>query len=100
MGEDIEHLLFLAEYDTQVLSVDLHGLYLEQAVFEIEKNIQAAWTRGEKYLRLIHGRGTGRLRGGVHEALRTHKLVAAFRDSSRVFEIGGVTLVVLHSRDA
>lgn len=100
MGEDIEHFLFLAEYDTQALSVDLHGLHPEQAVFEIEKSIQAAWVGGEKYLRLIHGRGTGRLRDGVHEVLRTHNLVVAFRDSSRVFEVGGVTLVVLHSREA
>jgi DNA mismatch repair protein MutS2 len=75
--------------------VDLRGLTVDEALFELGKAIdQAALVRSEK-VEVIHGKGTGALRHGVQKFLKSHPLVAE-QALGEVYEGGwGVTVVKL-----
>ena len=73
---------------------DLHGRRWDQAQEAAEALLQRSFVRGERVLRLIHGKGDGRLRDALHRWLGAHALVAGFREATA----GGSTLVVLHHR--
>jgi len=55
------------------------GKTTEEAVDEIEKGIDKALLSNLSYLYIIHGRGSGALRKGIHEFLRTNPLIKSFR---------------------
>lgn len=75
--------------------VDLRGMTVDEAVFELGKAIdQAALVKSER-LEVIHGKGTGALRKGVEKFLKSHPLVAE-HNLGEVYEGGwGVTVVKL-----
>ncbi len=92
--DDPEALLFLAEAGGDVPETDLHGLYADQALEAAERLLHASFTRRERAIRIIHGKGEGRLRETLHRALRAHPLVLRFRETAD----GGATLVALVER--
>lgn len=77
--------------------VDLRGMSLDEALFELERALdQAALARSER-VEVIHGKGTGTLRKGVEKFLRRHPLVAEHA-LGEVYEGGwGVTVVKLRN---
>jgi len=77
-----------------VPETDLHGLRADEAVAEAERLLQASFVRGEPVIRLIHGKGEGRLREAIHRWLAAHRLVARYREAAA----GGATLVALVGR--
>ncbi len=93
-SEDPEALLFLAEAGGDVPEADLHGLYPAQALESFERLLNAAFVRGERVVRVIHGKGEGRLREALHGACRSHPLVDRFRETAR----GGATAILLVER--
>lgn len=74
--------------------VDLHGKRADEALSDAERLLQSSFVRGERVIRLIHGKGEGRLRDALHAWLRTHRLVERFREEA----MGGATLVALAER--
>jgi DNA mismatch repair protein MutS2 len=76
-------------------SIDLRGMNLEEAFLEIDKYLDDAYLSGLNEVQIIHGKGTGVLRKGITELLRTHRLVT----KHRLGEFGeggtGVTVVTL-----
>jgi len=52
--------------------LELRGLVAEDAVYELEKALDAALLAGLPRLVVIHGKGTGALRQAVHTALAAH----------------------------
>ena len=62
---------------------------------EAESFIDAAVLRGQHTLYLIHGKGTGALRKGLHQQLKSNKSVASFRLGRYGEGEDGVTVVVL-----
>ena len=74
--------------------IDLHGLRWDDARAAAETLVQRAFTGGERAVRLVHGKGEGRLREALHRWLKEHPLVAGFREAAG----GGATLAVLHPR--
>jgi dsDNA-specific endonuclease/ATPase MutS2 len=50
--------------------------------------------RGERVVRVIHGKGEGRLREALHRVLISHPLVDRYRESSG----GGATVILLVER--
>lgn len=58
--------------------LNLMGLTVEEACFELDKYLDDAALAGLPFVRLIHGKGTGALRRGVHEFLRDHAAVDRF----------------------
>jgi DNA-nicking Smr family endonuclease len=62
-------------------ALDLHPFAPRDIKSVVEEYINAAWERGLREVRLIHGRGKGIQRGIVQQALEGHPLVLAFWDA-------------------
>ena len=45
---------------------------------DLEKYLDDAMLSGATHIRIIHGKGTGALREGVHEFLRAHRHVSSY----------------------
>ena len=75
--------------------IDVRGCTVDEAVNIIDKFIDDALRAHFSPISVIHGKGTGALRAGIHEFLRKHKSVKKFR----LGEIGegdaGVTVIEL-----
>lgn len=64
------------------LEKDIRGMNIEEARASLDIYLDDAFLSGLKEVRIIHGKGTGVLRKGVQEYLRTHRLVLDFRDGN------------------
>lgn len=74
-------------------SIDLRGARVSDAEIEIDRALSKAVEYGALWI--IHGKGTGQLRRGVHEFLATHPQVSRFELASQKEGGGGVTVVYL-----
>jgi len=63
-------------------TLDLHAFHPRDVESLVEEYITEAHARGLAEVRIIHGRGTGVLRGIVQAALEAHPLVEAFWDDT------------------
>jgi DNA-nicking Smr family endonuclease len=61
--------------------LDLHTFNPSDIKSVVEEYVTAAWERGLREVRLIHGRGRGIQRGIVQQALERHPLVVEFWDA-------------------
>ncbi|HET7558978.1 MAG TPA: endonuclease MutS2, partial [Limnochordia bacterium] len=75
--------------------LDLRGHTIDEAVARIDKYLDDAVLAGLSEVRLIHGKGTGALRAGVAEYLRTHPAVGGFRLGEAGEGGDGVTVAAL-----
>jgi DNA mismatch repair protein MutS2 len=66
------------------IELDLRGQRADDALDQLERYLDAAYLSGLPFVRIIHGKGTGKLRQAVREALGVHPHI-------RSFEPGGVT---------
>lgn len=74
---------------------DLRGLRVDEVELELARSLDAAVLSGLSRLRVIHGKGTGAVKGRVRELLQEDSRVTEFRDG-RPGEGGtGVTVVEL-----
>ena len=62
-------------------SLDLHAFNPHDVRSVVDEYIRASHEAGLREVRLVHGRGTGVLRGIVQQALDQHPLVAEFWDA-------------------
>jgi DNA-nicking Smr family endonuclease len=62
-------------------SLDLHTFHPRDIPSVVDEYIRAAYQRGLREVRLIHGRGKGVQRGIVQAALEKHPLVEEFWDA-------------------
>lgn len=77
------------------LDLDLRGWTADEALAELERRLDAAVRAGIPFLRVIHGKGTGRLRQVVRQALRDSPYVSAIEAVSEAEGGEGVTRVRL-----
>jgi DNA-nicking Smr family endonuclease len=61
--------------------LDLHTFSPRDIKSVVEEYVTAAWERGLREVRLVHGRGRGVQRGIVQQALERHPLVIEFWDA-------------------
>lgn len=82
---------------TQTVSteVDLRGQNLEEALMNTEKFLDDCYLAGVSPVTVIHGKGTGILRKGIHEMLRKHRYVKGFRLGTYGEGEDGITIVEL-----
>ena len=74
------------------VSIDLHGMTVEQAVEAVDVFINDALLASHAEARIIHGRSSHRLRDAVHQRLRALPPVRSFRVDPRN---PGVTIAML-----
>jgi DNA mismatch repair protein MutS2 len=70
-------------------------LTLDEAILEVDKYLDEAVLAGLHEVSLIHGKGTGALRRGLNEYLKTHPQVVGFRLGGEGEGGSGVTVVSL-----
>ena len=78
--------------------IDLRGQMLEDAVFAAEKYIDEAFLGGLGTVTIIHGKGTGVLRKGIHDMLKVNPCVKSYRLGVYGEGETGVTIVELKKR--
>ncbi len=75
--------------------IDLRGMTVGEAISELEKYLDDAMLAGATRVRIIHGKGTGALREGVHKFLSGHPHVSGFALASMSEGGAGATEVRL-----
>ena len=75
------------------LEINVIGLTVHEALPEVEAFIDSAVIANLEEVRIVHGVGTGKLRAGIHEFLRTHRNVAEYRLGKYGEGETGVTIV-------
>ena len=74
------------------IELDLRGQRAEDALEALERYLESAYLSGMPYVRVIHGKGTGRLRQVIREELAKSEFVTDF-ESGKDNEGGdGVTV--------
>jgi DNA mismatch repair protein MutS2 len=75
--------------------INLIGCTVEEATRRVDKFLDQAALAGSSQIRIIHGHGTGALRRGLAEFLKTHPLVEAIRSEAEDRGGQAITLVEL-----
>ncbi|KIL46265.1 endonuclease MutS2 [Jeotgalibacillus campisalis] len=75
------------------LELDLRGERFENALMKVDKYIDDALLAGYPRVSIIHGKGTGALRSGVQEKLKSHRSVKKVRLGESGEGGSGVTVV-------
>jgi DNA mismatch repair protein MutS2 len=81
--------------DTELL---LRRLTVEEALDRLDQYLYDAFMAGLSSVRIVHGKGTGKLRHAVHESLAKHPLVKSYRLGDYGEGDYGVTVVELTNR--
>ena len=76
-------------------SVNLIGLYVDEAIYKLEKYLDEAVLEQVDTFQVIHGMGTGALKNAVHLFLRKSPLIADFRLGTPGEGSSGATIVTL-----
>lgn len=84
-----------ASVSAPLLEINVIGLTVEEALYEVENFIDRAVTDNLEEVKIIHGMGTGRLRAAVAERLKSHRNVKSFRLGKYGEGETGVTVVTL-----
>lgn len=73
--------------------INVIGLFVDDAVSRIDKYLDDAYLCHIPKVRIVHGKGTGALRNGIHTYLRTCPYVSSFELAAHGEGDAGVTVV-------
>ena len=73
--------------------INLLGKTVDEAIMELDKYLDDAYIAHLPSVRIVHGKGTGALRKGVHNYLRRQKHVKSYRLGEFGEGDAGVTIV-------
>jgi len=76
----------------------LRRLAVEEALDRLDQYLYDAFMAGLPSVRIVHGKGTGKLRHAVHESLGKHPLVKSYRLGDHGEGGYGATVVELKNR--
>lgn len=79
------------------LELDLRGQRVESALERLEQYVDAAYTSGLPFARIIHGKGTGALRKAVRERVEMHPLISKVETAHPNEGGDGVTVIHMAS---
>lgn len=79
------------------MELDLRGQRADDALAALDRHLDAAYLAGLPFIRIIHGKGTGRLRQAVREALQEHPHVRSFEGGGEKEGGEGVTIAKLNT---
>lgn len=88
----LDDVFFAAEIDSHIAVIDLHEFYtISEALEQLEQKLFLLFNKGEKYIRVVHGIGSGSLAAAVHGVLDKNPLVKNWRESEK----GGSCILLL-----
>ncbi len=91
---EVERVRFVGGSSVDI-EVDLRGRRVEDGLAELERYIDSAFLSRMPWVRIIHGKGTGRLREAVRKALRKNSHVASWEEGKDGEGGAGVTVAKL-----
>lgn len=74
------------------LELNLRGKLVDEGLEELEKYLERAYSAGLLFVRIVHGKGTGRMRDAVRKALKESSYVASFEEPKENEGGAGVTI--------
>jgi DNA mismatch repair protein MutS2 len=83
----------LAQTVSPGIEIDLRGLIVEEALLKLERYLENAYLSGLPYSRVIHGKGTGRVREMVRKALNHSTYISSWESGMENEGGDGVTVV-------
>ena len=86
----------LAKMATVQRELDIRGLMVDESESVVGKFIDDATIAGLRHVLIIHGKGSGALRKGIHEFLRRNRSVASFQLADIDEGGSGATLVEIN----
>lgn len=75
--------------------INVIGLNVEEAIFVVDKFLDDCSLAKLQTVRIVHGKGTGKLRNGIHQFLKKHPQVKSYRMGTYGEGEMGVTVVEL-----
>lgn len=81
--------------DSPGIELDIRGKRADDALDSLDRYLDSAFYAGLPFVRIIHGKGTGRLREVVREVLSSHSHVKSFEPGGEKDGGEGVTVVKL-----
>ena len=85
----------LAKAKTISSEINVIGLNIEEATFVVDKFLDDCSLSKLNTVRIVHGKGTGKLMKGIHNFLKNHPHVKSFRSGTYGEGEMGVTIVEL-----
>ena len=92
MGSRIQNLS-KAKSSSISPEIDIRGTNVEEAIYIVDKYLDDASLARLQNVRIIHGKGTGQLRAGLHAHFRKHPHVKSFKVGE--FNEGGIGVTVV-----
>ncbi|HKJ28399.1 MAG TPA: endonuclease MutS2, partial [Anaerolineales bacterium] len=80
------------------VELGLRGLTVDEALEKLERYLDRAYLAGLPYVRIVHGKGTGKLRDAVRRAMKSHPYIDRFEAGKRSEGGDGVTVAFLVKR--
>jgi DNA mismatch repair protein MutS2 len=77
------------------LELNLRGKLVEDGLDELERYLERAYSSGLLFVRIVHGKGTGKLRDAVRNALKQSEYVASFEEPKDNEGGAGVTVATI-----
>lgn len=78
--------------------INVIGLSVDEAIPLVDKFIDDCFLAKLQYARIVHGKGTGKLRNGIHSFLKKNKHIISFRLGTYGEGEMGVTIVELATK--
>ncbi|HWQ09812.1 MAG TPA: Smr/MutS family protein, partial [Holophaga sp.] len=75
--------------------INLIGRASDDVDMEIHRFVESALSAGQKFIRIVHGHGTGRLKAAVRQALKGHPGIQKVEDAPQGQGGAGATLITL-----
>ena len=74
------------------LELNLRGKLVEDGLLELERFLERAYSAGLLFVRIVHGKGTGKMRDAVRQALKESSYVASYEEPKNSEGGAGVTV--------
>jgi len=74
------------------IELNLRGKLVEDGLEELDRYLEKAYSSGLLFVRIVHGKGTGRMREAVRNALKESPYVASFEEPKENEGGAGVTV--------
>jgi DNA mismatch repair protein MutS2 len=77
------------------IEISLRGKLVEDGLDELDKYLEKAYSAGLPFVRIVHGKGTGRMREAVRTALKDSPYVKSFEEAKDNEGGAGVTIATM-----